>query len=71
MLGMIMLSLGIVVMLLVCMMRNASKRDGEVDKLLEELEAEEKTTPEKKAEVVPAEEKAAEWEREGDWWKSG
>lgn len=67
MLAMIMLSLGVVVMLLACMLRNASKRDQDVDHLLDEMEREEKSG--KPAKAGTAEEKKQPWEKEGDWWK--
>lgn len=68
MLGMIFLSMGVVGMLLLCMKRNASRRDPHVDRLLEEVEEEERL--EKLAKTRGLREKKREaWEKDGDWWK--
>lgn len=68
MIAMLTLSLGVVLGILFTMVRNGSKRDPEVDRLIEELEREEKKPPAPKA--APAEGLAREaWEKEADWWK--
>ncbi len=63
MLTMMSLAMGVIALLVFCMRRNASRRDPEVDTLLEEVAAAEKQparneTPEPKP-----------WERDSDWWK--
>jgi len=66
MLSMIMLSFGVILTLLVCMLRSSSRRDAEVDRLLEDFEEEgKKNEPAKTA----SEEKKEDWEKDGDWWK--
>lgn len=67
MLGVILLSFGIILMLGFCMSRNASRRDGNVDRLLEEVEEDEKATKEGK--IAAGEVKRELWEKDGDWWK--
>lgn len=60
-------SFGIILMLGFCMFRNASRRNGDVDKLLEEIADEEKSATGRK---IPAGEVKPElWEKDGDWWK--
>ncbi len=66
MLGMIVITFGILLSLVVCMIRSASKRDEGVDQLLEDVGEEEARGAKLKAGVV---EKREEWERDGDWWK--
>ena len=59
-------SLGTIGMLLLCMRRNAARRDKDVDNLLEEVAAEEKRA----ATPIPTDSPEREpWEKEGDWWK--
>jgi hypothetical protein len=63
MLGMMGLAMGVIALLIFCMRRNASRRDPQVDALLEEVAA---------AEKQPARRDAPEpkpWERDSDWWK--
>ncbi len=67
MLATLLVSFGVIVMLLGCMLRNASRRNKEVDDLLEELERDEKV--ETKAGKAKPMEKREEWERDGDWWR--
>jgi hypothetical protein len=55
--------LGMVVMLLVTILRNASKRNSEVDDLIDEVEREEKK------EKAPVGKTSEPWEKDGDWWK--
>jgi len=66
MLTMIMVSFGVILTLLACMFRSSSRRDQQVDRLIEELENERKkvettrkTQPERRLDA---------WEREEDWW---
>ena len=69
MLSMILLSMSVIVMLLVCMFRNAASRDPQVDQLLEEIEDEE-ANPQRVAPVrgeAPPENQP--WEKDADWWK--
>ncbi len=68
MLAMIFLSMGVVGMLLLCMKRNAAKRDPHVDRLLEEMEEAEKQEALAKTRG-PAPKIAEPWERNADWWK--
>ena len=69
MLGVILLSMGMIGVLFWCMKRNAARRDPHVDSLLEELEEEERR--ERLPRTAPGGEKPREpWERESDWWKS-
>ena len=61
------LSAGVVLMLVVTMLRNAARRNREVDDLLEEMDDEER-------EAKPGAPVAAgrePWEKDGDWWKRG
>ena len=64
MMGVMGTAFAVIAMLLFCMIRNASKRDPEVDRLLEEMEKDEKEVRVKK---VTSE--AKEWEKDGDWWR--
>ena len=69
MLAMILLSFGVILTLFVCMARNASRRDAEVDRLLDEVEQDEKAG--ERVKVGSGEEKEREpWERDVDWWKA-
>jgi hypothetical protein len=55
--------LGVVVMLLVTILRNASKRSPELEELMDEVEKEEKK------EKAPVGKRGEPWEKDGDWWK--
>lgn len=66
MLGMLIVTFGMLLGLAVCMIKNASKRDDDVDRLLEDVEEEEKAGEKLKAGVA---EKPEEWEKDSDWWK--
>ncbi|MEP3212967.1 MAG: hypothetical protein ABJQ29_07235 [Luteolibacter sp.] len=57
----------VIATLLFCIIRNASKRDPEVDDLIEEVEQEEKAGREKKPAGKVKERE--DWEKDGDWWK--
>ncbi len=67
MFGVILLSFGVLLMLGFCMFRNASRRYGDVDRLLEEVAEEEKASTGGK--IVAGEVKRELWEKDGDWWK--
>ena len=56
-------SFGFLGVLLATILRNATKRNREVEDLIEEVTREE---PKEKA---PAGKSAEPWERDGDWWK--
>ena len=67
MLVMMALSLGVLVVLAICMRRSVARRDRQVDELLEEVAAEEE-----KANRTPTVTDAPvrePWEKDGDWWK--
>lgn len=66
MLGVVAMSFGVLGLLWWSMRRHAARRDPEVDALLEEV-----ARGEDGDEVAPAKPAAAEWEKEGDWWKGG
>ena len=67
MFGVILLSFGVLLMLGFCMFRNASRRDGDVDRLLDEVAEDERATTVEKNPV--GEMKSELWEKDGDWWK--
>ena len=68
MLAMVLLSFGVILTLLACMFRNSSRRNPEVDRLLDDLERDDgKSEPAKTAN----EEKREDWEKDGDWWRDG
>ena len=57
--------MGVVGLLLLNMRWRVSRRDAQVDELLEELAAEEK----KQVAAGPVKEPRQPWEKEPDWWK--
>jgi len=65
MLAVIFSALGVVALLLFCMRWRASRRDPQVDALLEELADDAK----KQATVQTAPSPRAAWERDADWWR--
>lgn len=67
MMGVMGTAFAVIAMLLICMIRNASKRDTEVDRLLDEVKREEKDTQPVKPANTPN--TKADWEKDGDWWK--
>ncbi|NQX02988.1 hypothetical protein HQ447_20200 [bacterium] len=67
MLGMMLLSIGVVALLIFCGLRNAARRDRQVDELLDEVAEEAK--PKKTAPAASDAPKAEPWEKDGDWWK--
>jgi|GEM_PF-551546 len=66
MLAMVTLAFGVILTLLVCMIRNSSRRDAEVDRLLEDFQEDEKKGEPAKTAI---EEKKEDWEKDGDWWR--
>ena len=67
MLVMMTLSLGVLIVLAVCMRRNVARRNRQVDELLEAVAEEEKRA---KQAPTPADVPVREpWEKDGDWWK--
>ncbi len=68
MLVVILLSFGVLIMLGFCMFRNASRRNGDVDRLIEELTDDEKNSGVGK--VAAGDKLRREvWEKDGDWWR--
>lgn len=65
MLAVIFSALGVVALLLLCMRWRASRRDPQVDALLEELADDAKTQARAKTAPSPR----AAWERDADWWR--
>jgi len=63
MLAVLVCGLGIVVLLLVTILRNASKRNSEVDELMDDVERE------ARKEKAPVGKTGEPWEKDGDWWK--
>lgn len=63
----VLLSFGVLLMLGFCMFRAASRRDGDVDDLIEEVGEEEKAEPVKRS--ITAGAKQEEWEKGEDRWK--
>lgn len=59
-------ALGVVALLLLCMRWRASRRDPEVDALLEELAADSR----QQASAKTAPSSRAAWERDADWWRA-
>jgi hypothetical protein len=64
MLATILLSFGIIVMLLACIVRNASRRDADVDGLLDEMKQEKKSSKQVKAASGEGQQREA-WEKDG------
>lgn len=69
MLAMILCSMGVIAMLIFCMFRNASKRDPQVDELLDEMAEDERKSKVAGVAAEPSESSEL-WERGADWWKS-
>ncbi len=67
MLGIMVLSFSVIVMLIICMIRSAARRNREVDELLDEVAATE--DQEKLGKKIPPPPSPEPWERNGDWWK--
>ncbi len=68
MICMILLAMSTVGVLLLCMFRNARRRDPDVDALLDEIE---ETERQEKSPAPHGEDPQAKvpWERDSDWWK--
>ncbi len=67
MIAMMVLSAGVIALLIFCGLRNAARRNREVDELLDEVNQEEER--EKHAPAKSEAIKSEPWERDGDWWK--
>ena len=63
MLGVMICGLGIVAMILITVLRNASKRNSDIDDLIDEV------GEEKQKEKAPVGKVREPWEKDGDWWK--
>ena len=53
---------GVIALILVTILRNASKRNREVEELIEDIGKEKEEAPVAKKSREP-------WEKDGDWWK--
>jgi hypothetical protein len=67
MLSMVFLSASVIALLIFCGLRNAARRNREVDDLLEEVDEEGRRK--KHAPTSGAVPKSVSWEKDGDWWK--
>lgn len=67
MLAMMVLSLSVVGLLFLCMRANVSRRNREVDDLLDEVAEDERR---EKLAVQDKSKATAPWERDSDWWKN-
>jgi len=63
MLAVMICGMGVVTLILVTILRNASKQNSEVDDLIEEAKEEESRGK------TPAGKQKEPWEKDGDWWK--
>lgn len=67
MLAMMFVSASVVALLIFCGLRNAARRDEQVDELIEEVsERPESPEPAAARNETP---KSEPWEKDGDWWK--
>ena len=67
-LGVMASAFAVIAMLLFCMLRNASRRDADVDDLLDEMERDER---EERVKRPVGEAKVRDdWEKDEDWWKA-
>ncbi len=67
MLAMMFVSASVVALLIFCGLRNAARRDPQVDELIEEVSV--KTEPPKPTAARNETPKSEPWSKEGDWWK--
>lgn len=68
MIAILMLSLGTVLGLLISILRHGSKRDREVEDLIDEVSRDETSSdPAPAGKADPATREP--WEKDGDWWK--
>lgn len=65
----VLLSFGVLLMLGICMFRAASRRNGDVDDLIDEVGEDEKM--EKSIRKKDCSVKREEWKKNEDWWKEG
>lgn len=63
----VLLSFGVLLMLGFCMFRAASRRDKDVDDLIDEVGEEEKVAT--SAKIESKMERREDWEKDGNWWK--
>ena len=70
MFGVIALAMGTIALLFLCMRREASRRDPQVDALLEEIERDERDERRRTC-AEPARVAREPWERNPDWWRNG
>ncbi|MGL4401603.1 MAG: hypothetical protein ACRCXD_17210 [Luteolibacter sp.] len=69
MLGMMLLSGGVIVLLIICGLRNSAKRNQEVDDLLDEVSREPETQKTPHAATQPKPPQPEPWERDENWWR--
>ncbi len=69
MLGVMFLGFGVISLIFLNIRRHATRRDAELEALLEEVEAEAEKPQEEKPAPVPETPPREPWERETDWWK--
>jgi heme/copper-type cytochrome/quinol oxidase subunit 2 len=67
MLAMIFLSASVIALLIFCGLRNAARRNRQVDDLLEEVAEEARRKKPAPTRTDPP--KSEPWEKDGDWWK--
>ena len=67
MLAMMFVSAGVVALLIFCGLRNAARRDPQVDELIEDV-SEKPESPKPTPARIEAP-KSEPWEKNGDWWK--
>lgn len=70
MLVVVFISMGFIGVLLFSIKRNASRRDPQVDELLEEMEENTRKADLARTHGDEESKKTEPWEREGDWWKN-
>lgn len=63
MLAVMICGMGVVALILITVLRNASKRNSDIDDLIDEVKEEEGR------EKAPAGKQKEPWEKDGDWWK--
>ncbi len=54
---------GVIALIIFTILRNASKRNHDVEELMDDIERDAKKAK------APAGKKAEPWEKDGDWWK--
>lgn len=66
MIGVIVCGLAFISIIFISILRNAAKRNRDVEELLDEVSRNEQP---KKPEPVASQKEQQPWEKEGDWWK--